>query len=73
MDDKIHFFCLGDIQNMIVIGEEIMSTPPSLNLGMNRVIKAEMSIGEEQDFDGVSGHGNWSGNFRVTILYEYQL
>ena len=58
MDDEVHIFYPGNIQNMLVIRKKVMSTPPSLNSRVNREIKAEMGIGEEQDFYQRSGHGN---------------
>jgi hypothetical protein len=65
VDDKVYLFCPGDIQNMMVIGEEVMTTPPPLYLRMNGVIKAEVSVGEEQDFDGVVGHVNLAEEFQI--------
>jgi hypothetical protein len=58
MDDQVYFFCPGDIQDMMVIGKEVMSTPPSLNPRMYREVKAEMGVGEEEDFYRVYCHGN---------------
>jgi hypothetical protein len=58
MDDKVNFFCPGDIQDMIVIGEEVMSTPPSLDSRTNWDVKAEMGVGKEENFHRVFGYGN---------------
>ena len=67
MDDEVHFFCLGDIQDMMVIGEEVMSASPSLNSGMKREVEAEMGVGEEEDFYGVLGHGNSVWEFQMGV------
>ena len=44
MDDEIYFFCQGDVQDLLVVGEEIVTTPASLNAGMHRKIETKMAI-----------------------------
>jgi hypothetical protein len=58
MDDKVHIFYPSNIQNMMVIREEVSSTPPPLNPRMDREIKSKMGICKEQDFYEGLGHVN---------------
>ena len=56
MDDKVYFLFLSYIQNVVIIGKEILASPASLNSRMNRKIEAEVGIGEEKNFDEFVGH-----------------
>jgi hypothetical protein len=51
--NKVKVFTPGDIQKMMVIGDEIMSTPPSLNSMMTWEVKTEVRVREEDDLFGV--------------------
>jgi hypothetical protein len=51
MNDQVDLPFQGKIQDIVVIGEEVLTPPPTVYSWTNGEIKSQMGIGEKEDLD----------------------
>jgi hypothetical protein len=47
MDDEIYSFTSSGLNRVVVVGKEVVASPPPLDAGMQGVVESQMSICDE--------------------------